>query len=152
MLEFSQGYENTSACAVLSATLCSFWVVKPLTTNKGRKIDALLSDKTLAFISKGVYNGNYKLLRRKERKNMKTVNMGSKYTHRVTLRLNDEQYEFLIKVSELLGVSPSDYIRMVVNSGMISTQGQVDQAYQGKNMKGMVGTNENVKTDSNDII
>lgn len=85
-------------------------------------------------------------------KNMKTVNMGSKYTHRVTLRLNDEQYEFLIKVSELLGVSPSDYIRMVVNSGMISTQGQVDQAYQGKNMKGMVGTNENVKTDSNDII
>ena len=41
----------------------------------------------------------------KGRKNMKTVNMGSKYTHRVTLRLNDEQYDFLIKVSEVLGVS-----------------------------------------------
>lgn len=83
---------------------------------------------------------------------MKTVNMGNKYTHRVTLRLNDEQYDFLIKVSEVLGVSPSDYIRMVVNSGMVSTQGKLDEALGNKSMKGMVGTDEDVKTDSNDIL
>lgn len=83
---------------------------------------------------------------------MKTVNMGSKYTHRVTLRLNDEQYNFLIKVSEVLGVSPSDYIRMVVNSGMVSTQGKLDEALGDKTMKGMVGTHEDVKTDSDNIV
>lgn len=85
---------------------------------------------------------------------MKTVNMGSKYTHRVTLRLNDEQYDFLIKVSEVLGVSPSDYIRMVVNSGMIQTQGKLDGVLGvGENKeKGMVGTHEDVKTDSNNLV
>ena len=83
---------------------------------------------------------------------MKTVNMGAKYTHRVTLRLNDEQYDFLIKVAEVLGVSPSDYIRMGVNSGMVSMQGKVAEVLSGNNMKGMVGTYEVVKTDSDDII
>ena len=83
---------------------------------------------------------------------MKTVNMGAKYNHRLTLRLNDEQYAFIIQVAELLGVSPSDYIRMVVNSGMVSMQGKVDEVMGVTNVKGMVGTNENVKTDSNDIV
>ena len=85
---------------------------------------------------------------------MKTVNMGSKYTHRVTLRLNDEQYAFLINVSEVLGVSPSDYIRMVVNSGMVQTQGTLGTVFGvGDNKeKGMVGTHEDVKTDINNIV
>lgn len=78
---------------------------------------------------------------------MKTVNLGDKYTHRVTLRLNEEQYEFLIKVSSILGVSPSDYLRMTVNSGMVATKNGLDEI-----MKGMVGTNENVKTNSDDIV
>ena len=34
---------------------------------------------------------------------MNKVNMGANYTHRITLRVNEEQYNFLIKVSELLG-------------------------------------------------
>lgn len=76
---------------------------------------------------------------------MKTVNMGSNYTHRVTLRLNDEQYDFLIRVSNILGVSPSDYMRMCVNAGMVSSDKSLNET-----MKGMVGTNENVKTDCND--
>ena len=41
---------------------------------------------------------------------------------------------------------------MVVNSGMVSTQGKLDEALGDKSMKGMVGTHEDVKTDSNDII
>lgn len=83
---------------------------------------------------------------------MNKVNLGDKYTHRVTLRLNEEQYEFLIKVSSILGVSPSDYLRMSVNSGMVATKGNLDELAKGNMLKGMVGTNENVKTSVNDIV
>lgn len=84
---------------------------------------------------------------------MKTVNLGDKYTHRITLRLNEEQYEFLIKVSSILGVSPSDYLRMAVNSGMVATKnGLLDELSNGNMLKGMVGTNENVKTNSDDFV
>lgn len=72
--------------------------------------------------------------------------MGEKYDKRITLRLNEKQYDFIIGVSEILGVSPSDYLRMVVNSGMVTMQKAED------NMKGTVGTHENVKANSNDII
>lgn len=77
----------------------------------------------------------------------KTVNLGDKYTHRVTLRLNDEQYNWLIEVANILGVTPSDYLRMSVNTGMVVTR---DAKENEKGQK--VGTNENVKTDGNNII
>ena len=83
---------------------------------------------------------------------MKTVNLGDKYTHRVTLRLNEEQYEFLIKVSSILGVSPSEYLRMTVNSGMVATKNGLNELSNGNMLKGMVGTYENVKTNSDDIL
>lgn len=83
---------------------------------------------------------------------MKTVNLGSKYTHRVTLRLNDEQFEFLIKVSAILGVTPSDYLRMTVNSGMVATRNNIETIAKGDVLKGAVGTHEDVKTDCNDIV
>ena len=37
---------------------------------------------------------------------------------RVTLRLNDDQFEVIKDNSEMLGVSPSEFIRMMVNSSM----------------------------------
>lgn len=88
---------------------------------------------------------------------MKKVNLGDKYTHRVTLRLNDDQYNFLIKVSELFGVSPSDYLRMMVNTGMVSTRNDLDTLISGntlqvKSLEGMVGTDEDVKTNSDSIV
>lgn len=79
----------------------------------------------------------------------KYMNLGSNFNHRVTLRLNDEQYSFLISVSEMLGVSPSDYLRMSVNTGMVAMK---NTTYSETMQKGMVGTHENVKTDSNDIV
>lgn len=83
---------------------------------------------------------------------MNKVNMGSNYTHRVTLRLNDEQYGFIITVAEVLGVSPSDYLRMCVNSGMVASRSQNPELFA-KDEKGKVGTeDEDVKTNSNDII
>lgn len=87
---------------------------------------------------------------------MNKVNLGDKYTHRVTLRLNQQQYDFLIQVSELLGVSPSDYLRMTVNTGMMAFRNDMNDLVTGNGMKvveGMVGTqDENVKTNSNNLI
>lgn len=80
------------------------------------------------------------------------MNLGSNYNHRITLRLNEEQYEFIIKVSNILGVSPSDYLRMSINSGMVATKSDLDTLASGNALKGMVGTNENVKTDSNNLV
>lgn len=86
------------------------------------------------------------------------MNYGSTYNHRVTLRLNDEQYDFLIKVSELLGVSPSDYVRMSINTGMIGMTGQIDKIKSGKFAeeelkKGIkVGTDANVETNINNLV
>ena len=80
---------------------------------------------------------------------MKTTNLGDKYVHRVTLRLNQEQYDFVISVSEILGVSPSDYLRMWIQTGMYAQKNGVSPV---TTEKGEVGTNENVKTDSNNLI
>lgn len=82
----------------------------------------------------------------------KTVNLGDKYTHRITLRLNDDQLAFLVKVSEILGVSPSEYVRMTINSGMVSMKNGIDTMIQGNSLKGEAGTHEDVKTDSNNLI
>jgi len=80
------------------------------------------------------------------------VNLGDKYTHRVTLRFNEEQYDFLIKVSGILGISPSDYLRMTVNTGMVATKNGINDLSNGNMLKGMVGTDEDVKTNSDNLL
>lgn len=42
--------------------------------------------------------------------------------HRITLRLNEEQFNFVRLNAEALDVSPSDFLRMVVNLAMSSTK------------------------------
>lgn len=37
---------------------------------------------------------------------------------RITLRLTEEQFNFIKGETEFLGISPSDYLRMMVNSTM----------------------------------
>ena len=39
---------------------------------------------------------------------------------RVTVRFTPHQFEFLKEIANHMGVSPSDAIRMMVNSGMVS--------------------------------
>ena len=39
--------------------------------------------------------------------------------NRITLRLNDEQFSFVKTTAEILGVSPSEFLRMVVNASMV---------------------------------
>lgn len=42
-------------------------------------------------------------------------------SNRITLRLNDQQFNFVKSSADVLGVSPSDFLRMVVNLAMASS-------------------------------
>ena len=69
--------------------------------------------------------------------------------NRITLRLTDAQFEFVKSNADLLGISPSDFLRMVVNATMASTKAANDRLKQmtgGNNVGGIVGR-ENDKTD-----
>lgn len=61
--------------------------------------------------------------------------------NRITLRLNDDQFMFVKDNADILGVSPSEFLRMVVNSSMAMTK----KALEGKGR-------ENDKTNINDIV
>ena len=68
---------------------------------------------------------------------------------RITLRLSDEQFEFIKSQTDILGITPSDYIRMLINSvfymGKKSPKaGQID-------LKEVLGR-ENDKTDSDHLL
>lgn len=43
-------------------------------------------------------------------------------SNRITLRLNDQQFNFVKSSADVLGVSPSDFLRMVVNLAMSSSE------------------------------
>lgn len=67
-------------------------------------------------------------------------------SNRITLRLNDEQFEFVKGNADVLGVSPSEFLRMVVNASMATTK-KVKVSVEG----GLIGR-ENDKADCNDIV
>lgn len=43
-------------------------------------------------------------------------------SNRITLRLNDEQFAFVKANADLLGVSPSEFLRMVCNASMATVK------------------------------
>lgn len=68
-------------------------------------------------------------------------------SNRITLRLNDEQFEFVKAQADLLGVSPSEFLRMVVNASLATSKGLV------KRIKIEEGTGrENDEADINDSV
>ena len=68
-------------------------------------------------------------------------------SNRITLRLNDEQFEFVKSQADLLGVSPSEFLRMVVNASLATSKGLV------KRIKIEEGTGrENDEADINDSV
>ena len=63
---------------------------------------------------------------------------------RITLRLTEEQFNFIKGEADILGISPSDYLRMVVNSSMSLVR------LANEKLKGQKGERrENEKTNSN---
>lgn len=61
---------------------------------------------------------------------------------RITVRVNQEQFEFISEMAQMIGVSPSEYIRQVVNAGM----------YTSNKLKEEIKRRENEKTNINDIV
>ena len=66
-------------------------------------------------------------------------------SNRITLRLNDEQFEFVKQNADFLGVSPSEFLRMVVNSSMVASKPALLKIEE-------VLGRANDKTDSDDIV
>ena len=70
-------------------------------------------------------------------------------SNRITLRLSDEQFEFVKENADLLGVSPSEFLRMVVNSSMAMTKNALGRIEQ--KLRGGLGR-ANDKTDSDNLV
>lgn len=68
-------------------------------------------------------------------------------THRITLRLNDAQFEHVRSNADILGVSPSEFLRMVINTTMVASK-QAEARIE-KEVRRTVGR-ENDKADIND--
>ena len=69
-------------------------------------------------------------------------------SNRITLRLNDEQFEFVKQNDDFLGVSPSEFLRMVVNASMATTKTAVSKIEEG--LEGLGRAND--KTDSDNLV
>jgi uncharacterized protein (DUF1778 family) len=70
-------------------------------------------------------------------------------SNRITLRLNDEQFEFVKAQADLLGVSPSEFLRMVVNASLATSKNIVKKKMN-EILEGY--GRENDKANSNDIV
>lgn len=69
-------------------------------------------------------------------------------SQRITLRLNENQFEFVKTVADALGVSPSEYLRMMVNLSMVGAQKPTEQMKAERNGE----RRENEQTDSGNIV
>lgn len=72
-------------------------------------------------------------------------------TQRVTLRLSEEQFGYVKGNADLLGVSPSDFLRMVINATMAMSKAAV-VAVSAKIQESDGDGRENDKTDGNDLV
>ena len=66
-------------------------------------------------------------------------------SNRITLRLNDEQFGFVKQNADDLGVSPSEFLRIVVNFTMATAKAALSKLEEGLGR-------ENDKTDSDNIV
>lgn len=69
--------------------------------------------------------------------------------NRITLRLNEEQFEFVKQNADFLGVSPSEFLRMVINASMATTKTALSKIEH--TLKEGVGR-ENDKANFNDSV
>ena len=69
---------------------------------------------------------------------MNAKNLGEKYVKTLQVRLNQEQVNFVNQISDILGITPSEYVRMVINVYMSSYGGGFK--------------NENEQTNSDNIL
>lgn len=65
--------------------------------------------------------------------------------NRITLRLNADQFEFVKQNADYLGVSPSEFLRMVINASMATTKSALLKVQEGLGR-------ENDETNSDHIV
>lgn len=53
-------------------------------------------------------------------------------SYRITLRLNEAQFDHVKRSADVLGVSPSEFLRMVVNATMVAAQSGLDKIQEGQ--------------------
>lgn len=70
--------------------------------------------------------------------------------NRITLRLNDEQFEYVKANADMLGVSPSDFLRMVINASLSTSK--THQAKFELVMKGNGEGRANDKTNLDNLV
>lgn len=61
---------------------------------------------------------------------------------RITLRLSEEQFDFVKSNADVMGVSPSEFLRIVINATMSTQKIKIESINEG------VSGRENDKTDS----
>lgn len=77
---------------------------------------------------------------------------------RITLRLTEKQFNFVKANADILGVSPSDFLRMVINSTMVVTEQTTISAKEHENgqveisLKGMVSGRENDEANQHNLV
>ena len=65
---------------------------------------------------------------------------------RITLRLSEKQFDFVKSNAEIMGVSPSEFLRIVINATMSTQKIKIENINEG------VCGRENDKTDTNNIL
>lgn len=53
------------------------------------------------------------------------MKLGDNFNKRMTIRLSDAQYVFIMEMCDLCGMTPSEYIRMVLDSSIAKVRGFV---------------------------
>lgn len=53
-------------------------------------------------------------------------NLNSYHTHSIALKLNDEQFNYLLMIADFLECKPSDYIQMLININMRSSESDLN--------------------------
>ena len=71
--------------------------------------------------------------------------------NRITIRLNDEQFEFIKYNADIMGVSPSEFLRIMVNSTMSVTRKALTDQKVGQFFKEGAGR-ENDEANQHDIV
>lgn len=71
---------------------------------------------------------------------------------RITLRLNEEQFDFVRVQAEILDVSPSEFLRMVVNAALVATKMAKVRADAEQHKESEGNGRENDKADINNIV
>lgn len=73
-------------------------------------------------------------------------------SNRITLRLNDEQFEFVKFNADILGVSPSEFLRILINSTLALSKSASKTLENKLNATKESLGRENDKTDSDNIV